>query len=499
MKSLLPILLLTSGCAIKGKKPQFEFTSDEALKKVSREIELGSELDAWLKKVSNACNTKTPDCPSLILANVETRDYQNDSTPGYLMYDAFVERLTSPEYGVTLLERDKDALSIIEMERNGVKLPKSVEPIDTTTGDDVTPIEKLEQAGQFIEQITSILAAQDVLLFEKSECCNADGSFRADFNPTAIIANEVGETKATLIRKLVKEYMNLFPSTEPIDVPQKKIDVRVADYILAYRLYEFGNEFDTAGVNTERTTTLQMHIRIVDMKTGEVIVSDFLSNEMVESLKLFEKKTKEKEPKEKRSYSPYVSYGGGLSVAEPEGKDGDIPLSSPGLYGEYNYFTKNAFRLTGRAGFNFGQDTVNPLSTTSNNLEYQQLAWQVGGQITLDKVVRYNKPLQFFGGVGVDVGYGSLTYNMVELNDEGNEKIGSQENDSDLGMSIIAGGGITYNIDNLGLKAGYITPIMPLSTTPAQSAPMVHLGATFSVCAVPKWNIERRGNACTRD
>ena len=266
---------------------------------------------------------------------------------------------------------------------------------------------------------------------------------------------------------------------------------------MAYRLYEFGNEFETAGVNTERTTRLQMHVRIVDMKTGEVIVSDFLSNEMVESLNLFEKKEKEKKEKEDRKYSPYVSYGGGLTVAEPEGKD-EVPLSSPGLYGEYNYFTKNAFRLTGRAGFNFGQDTVNPLSTSSSGNEYQQLAWQLGGQITLDKVIRYNKPLQFFGGVGVDVGYGSLTYTTVEL-DEGNETIGPQENDSDLGIAVSAGGGITYNIDNLGLKVGYLTPVVPLTTTQAQSAPMVHLGATFSVCSVPKWNYERPGNACTRD
>ena len=103
---------------------------------------MGSELDAWLKRVSNACNTQTPDCPSLILADVEKREYQNDSAPGYLMYDAFIERLTSPEYGVTLLERDKDALSMIETERNGVQLPKSIEPIDTTEGDDVTPVEK---------------------------------------------------------------------------------------------------------------------------------------------------------------------------------------------------------------------------------------------------------------------------------------------------------------------------------------------------------------------
>ena len=63
------------------------------------------------------------------------------------------------------------------------------------------------------------------------------------------------------------------------------------------------------------------------MQTGEVIVSDFLSNEMVESLNLFEKK--EREPKEKRSRTknPYMSYGGGLTVAEPTGLD-DIAISA---------------------------------------------------------------------------------------------------------------------------------------------------------------------------
>ena len=54
MKNLIPFLILTTGCGLKGKKLQFELTSDEALKKVARDIEMGSELDSWLKKVSSA-------------------------------------------------------------------------------------------------------------------------------------------------------------------------------------------------------------------------------------------------------------------------------------------------------------------------------------------------------------------------------------------------------------------------------------------------------------
>ena len=495
MKSLLPLLVLSTGCALKGKKLQFELTGDEALKKVAREIELGSELDAWLKKVSSACNAKAPSCPSMILADLEKRDYQDDSAPEYLMYDAFIERLTSPEYGITVLERDPDALEIIKMDREGVKLPTSMEPIDTTEGDDITPEDKLAMAGGFIEEITSILAAQDVLMFEKEQCCNADGSVKSDFNPTAIIANEVGENKAMLIRELVNEYMELFPKPKANDIPQKTIDVKVADYMMAYRLYRFDNTLEANGVNTERTTTLQMHVRVIDMNTGEIIVSDFLSNEMIESLKMFEKK--EKKERTKREYNPYISYGGGLWVANPEGVDSSA-MSTPGLYGEYNYFTKNAFRLTGRAGFNYGTEDLNTVSDSNIGEYYQQLAWQLGGQVTLDKVFRYNKPLQIFAGVGADVGYGSLAWLGIEADDEGAAVVGDRDDDNGLGIDILAGGGITYNIDNLGLKMGYVTPVYSLSSgAPAQAAPMIHLGATISVCGTPSWS--PRGNACTRD
>ncbi len=498
MRSIFPLAALLTGCGLKSKKLQFDLTSEQALKQVARDIEMGSELDAWLKQVSSACNAKAPSCPSMILADLEKRDYQDDGAPEYLLYDAFVERLTSPDYGITLLERDPDALAMIQMDREGVKLPTSMSPIDTTEGDDITPEDKLSMASRFIGDITSILAAQDVLLFEKEQCCNVDGTIRADFDATAIIANEVGDTKAMLIRDLVGEYLALFDNLKANEIPQKKIDVKVADYMMAYRLYRFDNTLEATGVNTERTTTLQMHVRVIDMNTGEIIVSDFLSNEMIESLKMFEREPKERT---KREYAPYVSYGAGLTVANPDGVDSS-PLTSPGLYGEYNYFTKNAFRLTGRGGLNYVKDDANSLNEDNFGLPYQQLAWQVGGQVTLDKVIRYNKPLQVFVGVGADVGYGNVAYTYVdgEVNEDGEweSSVGEQDDDSGLGIALLAAGGVTYNIDNLGLKAGYVSPIYSLSDgAPAQAVPMVHLGLTYSVCASPVWN--QRGNTCTRD
>jgi hypothetical protein len=497
MKSLIPFLLLTTACGTNGKKLQFEMTSDEALKQVVRDIELGSELDAWLRKVSSACNAKAPSCPSMIIADLEKKDYQNDSSPEYLMYDAFMERLTSPEYGITILERDQDVLAVMEMDKNGVKLPTSMEPEDTTEGDDFTPEDRLAMAGTFLEEITSILAAQDVLLFEKKDCCNADGTLRPDFDATSIIANEVGERKSELLQDLVKEYLALFPKTKPNDIPQEVIDVKVADYMLAYRLYKFDNTLDTSGVGTERTTTLQMHVRIIDMNTGEIIVSDFLSNEMIESLKMFEKKEKEKKTKEKRTYSPYVSYGGGLTVANPKGVDTAM-MASPGVYGEYNYFTKKAYRLTTRAGLNYSQDDINALKTDYIGQYYQQQAWQMGGQVTFDKVIGYNRPLQVFGGIGVDFGYGSLSYTQIERDEDNEATIGKPDGDKAFGIDILAGGGITYNINNLGLKAGYVMPVYELSTgAPAQETPTVHLGLTFSTCGAPSWS--ERGNACTEN
>ena len=89
--------------------------------------------------------------------------------------------------------------------------------------------------------------------------------------------------------------------------------------------------------------------------------------------------------------------------------------------------SQEAFRLTGRGGFNFGADTINPFDVTSDTLDYKQNVFQIGGQITLDKVIRYNKPLQFFGGVGVDVGYGALNYDTVDVNTDGVETRGGQQ------------------------------------------------------------------------
>ncbi len=93
--------------------------------------------------------------------------------------------------------------------------------------------------------------------------------------------------------------------------------------------------------------------------------------------------------------------------------------------------------------------------------------------------------MQLFVGTGIDVGYGTHSYNTVNQtaspDNNGEAIVGSTESDSGLGVHILAGGGVTYNIKSLGVKAGYLTPVVPiLSGGIAYSVPMIHLGLTFS-------------------
>ena len=203
--------------------------------------------------------------------------------------------------------------------------------------------------------------------------------------------------------------------------------------------------------------------------------------------KVKEKKSKNKVEKKERvakQYDPYSSFGLGYTSVEPlgvSGTSGENALTAHGLYLELNKFTAKAFRMSVRVGGNFTQEETNSLSLDNYGEVYQQLAWQGNGQLTLDKVFLYNKPLQLFVGTGIDVGYGTHNYNTVNQNNDGEAIVGSTESDSGLGLHILAGGGVTYTIKSLGVKAGYLTPVVPLlSGGIAYDVPMIHLGLTFA-------------------
>jgi len=58
-----------------------------------------------------------------------------------------------------------------------------------------------------------------------------------------------------------------------------------ADYLLAYRIYEFGpwaKPVPTGGI--ERTTYAKLHIRVIDMTSGRIVASDFMEHSIVDNL-----------------------------------------------------------------------------------------------------------------------------------------------------------------------------------------------------------------------
>ncbi|MEE2751153.1 MAG: hypothetical protein VX519_06970 [Myxococcota bacterium] len=516
--SLIPILLL-AGCFGKGKAKTFSMTSNEALTKVARDLEFGDEIGGWLSEVARACDANAPACPSMIIADMEKRSYQDDNKPDHLLHDALIERLTSDEFGVTVLERDPDVIDMLEVERNGVKLPASMEPIDTTVGDDMTPDERRQQAASLIAEITSVLAAQDVLLFDEEECCDGDGvASGGPPNPTAIIANEVGATKAQLIRDLVSQYLSLFPKGVPQEIPQRVVDVDISDFLFAYRIYEYDNDLSTDALSTDRTTSLQIHVRIVDLVSGEIIVSDFLANEFTETLKLIEKREKkEKEKKEKKFYDPYTSIGGALTqyslnadVLPNDDGNNRAASSAIGVLAQYNHWTKRAYRFTARLGGGAGSGAY-----TADPGDVQQgVSTAFGAAFTFDKVFMYNRPLQVLAGVGLDFGMASAK--TVSTGDNDNNIAAQIDRTSGWAAAPFVDAGFVYNINRLGLEVGYHQPLTVLAEagnytndiggssesnetrgTP-YSAPMFRLGLNIAYCSVLQLP-GAPGNTCTRD
>jgi len=514
---LIPLILLV-GCFAKKSNNSFELTAHQALTKVARDIEFGGEVGGWLREVARACNANAPSCPSMIIADMEKQSYQDDNKPDHLLHDALIERLTSSEFGVTVLERDPDIIGMLEMERNGVKLPSSMEPIDTTEGDDMTPDERRQQAGSLIAEITSVLAAQDVLLFEEEECCSNGEGFSNPPDPTAIIANEVGEIKAQLIRDLVNEYLSLFPKGVPLEIPQRVVDVDISDFLFAYRIYEYDNELTTDKLTTDRRTSLRIHVRIVDLESGEIIVSDFLSNEFTETLNLLkQREKKEKKERTKKVYQPYTSIGIGFQPYTLSGlhdTDGNnrAASSAPGFLAEYNHWTKRAIRFTGRVGGARSGETYS--ADVGDVSEATSIAF--GTTFTLDKVFFYNRPLQLLGGVGLDFGY--AVGQTITRGDPGADPdpIASQiDNTAGWAAALTADLGFVYNINLIGLEVGVHQPLYALasagsftgdiggtgetsaSTGSPYSTPQFRIGVNRAFCSVLQLP-GAPGNSCTR-
>ena len=107
-------------------------------------------------------------------------------------------------------------LEFINKEVNALELPRTeipVKPKETVVVEEdyLTREERQVAIGGLIEDISKILAPQDVLFFQEQteECCNLEGeskvtsSFDLD-NPSPMIATEIGENKAKLLTYLTE-------------------------------------------------------------------------------------------------------------------------------------------------------------------------------------------------------------------------------------------------------------------------------------------------------
>lgn len=268
------------GCS--AKINPFESSDEAMMAKIVQEFTLGGDVIEFLKKSKGE---------KIILVNMEDPNYTNDSLPEYMIHDAIYSRIASDFSGVELLERDSDIISIIEQENQGIEFcpSKVCDGSLTEEGEEVlTAEERRHRVGELIREITTELANQDVVVMNEDECCNGNGKTKSKLD-TMIVANEVGKEKSELLQALVKEYMSLFkidtksrdkkPETQKLSIEMPK-----ADYLFSYRVYDYGNWIQTKRKESRRITYIKLHVRIVDMSTGEVVVSDFIEHTIEDTM-----------------------------------------------------------------------------------------------------------------------------------------------------------------------------------------------------------------------
>lgn len=293
---LAPTVVLALGCATTYIKP-FVMSDEAMMSRVAMEIPFGTELKEFFSTHSDR---------SVVVVNIENNKYNNDQNPEYILDDAIYARLTAENVKIHLLDRDPDVLQVLIAERKG----KTIHP--ETNGEDnadsLTPEQRRQHIGKLISNLIGQLAPQDVLVHHQvtgqakqpmhSLPTHVVGvrkrrrGKRSIAAPLAgepvvspeIIANELGPQKAALLRHLLGQYMSLFPTTAA-KKGGVKLGLTTADYLLAYRIYEFGpwsNPVPQGGI--ERTTYAKIHLRIIDMKTGRIVASDFMEHSIVDSL-----------------------------------------------------------------------------------------------------------------------------------------------------------------------------------------------------------------------
>jgi len=257
------VALLATGCATIDP---FERSDEAMMSQVMEEARISKDLDSWIKNAGNS---------SVVFINMEDNNYTDDQLPEYMVLDHMYTKIKDGNNSLRILERDPDILNVFQKEMDGVDLPATWKPGGATT-DPLTIDQRRAELGAMIRSIVTSISPQDVLI-TLDECCDKNGTTDLE----EVLANEVGNNKSDLLKWLVKEYYDLYPSMK---ADKRHVQIENADYLIAYRVYDYGTWNSRRLTGSDRITYVKLHLRVVDMKSGEVIVADFMDNKKQDRL-----------------------------------------------------------------------------------------------------------------------------------------------------------------------------------------------------------------------
>ena len=255
--------LASSSLALASPDP-FKQSNEAVMAKVALELPLGRELTDWLESADDA---------KVVLVNLEDDQYTDDPLPEYMIHDVLSARLTDSRYKVRLLDRDPDLMTLVNREQKGLDLPFHMENGSNAVLDPLTREQRRYEVGRLIAEIIHEIAPQDVLVTHEASCC-ADEKRQSQPAQTNIIANEVGPQKAKLLRDLLGDFEALFPVPKEGKKATRHVDLNTADYLVAYRVYDFGNW----SFKEDRITYIKLHVRVIDMENAAIVASDTIEH-----------------------------------------------------------------------------------------------------------------------------------------------------------------------------------------------------------------------------
>jgi hypothetical protein len=509
-----------------------EYTQDELYEQALYEIEFGTELEDWLKSESGySCQGIDSDCPkSLVFMNLDREGYSNEKNPDALIGEVFGERLTDSTYNVRLLERDRQGLNLIQVEVNGVSLPQEVPQealnarLDSEERTRELSGQRQEKVGDLISDIAKILAPQDNIFFDQDSVETMSSNDDTVLTTSTVkelqniqLSNELGERKSEMLRFLVDEYVSLYSCegdfcSNPITQnPTTSVAVDTADYLFAYRISNFTDEVEKDLSEKTREATLKLHIRIINVHTGEIEVADSL----IKTLSFSSKgDVVEKEKKDRPTYAPYSS----LELAyRPHAPSLDVLQDPPSSLNHYSIsghtYSKRAFRGSAGVGFGFNnQKNSGPIG--GETISSSANMWTINGGI--DKIIFPEKAVKAFVGTGVNIS--SLSANEVvkglTVTDANGEQTTSGNSNyllSSTDVYAYANLGIMYAYNRWAIEVGYQYPYTSLYTNSSVEInentdllvnsyvppATVRLGVHYKFCGtIPLPQPLNRGNTC---